>query len=1219
MLIISLFVFKTESYAQCAGSDNTITICTKETYNQGIGNPNGVVNLFTLLGVGAVPGGTWTNLNSTAGFNTASGILNTWQINQSGIYNYRYTVTSVPGCTNNTATITLTLGGYPGVDNPSAVACDNNTSVPLFSFLGSNPNPHFNGTFSGGPAGAITGGFFNAQLAGIGTYVIVYTVPSIGTCPSRTATISLTVEELPEAGTPTPLIFCETDDFSSFTNVNLLDQLAGEDGNGSWTDNNATGEITSPTDSFINIQNIYTNFGAGTYTFTYTVTPSNPICPPSSANVAIIIEPVVDINGATLDIIPSSICFNELSTTTYTGTITQGTNPIPNGTYTITYALSGANSGTESVTITFAGGTGNFTINPAFVTAIGTTTVAITSIVNPSSILNCTRPITNLNDTFQIFENPNVSDTEFSVDDFCLGQTGQGNISDSSGTPFELSNGNYIITFDITGPSGTLTGQTATVSITNGAGLFSILNALTNTEGNYSITITTIQNQTSGCSTTTNFTADFQVFPIPDAQTIAVSISSICVGNDVIVTISGATNLPNGFYNLIYDVTGAINAPNQTALNVQFTGGIASFTLPAGILTIGTSTLTITSLVSITNTCNTATFNNPTATFTISELPNVSNASVIINEPICLGSNATGTINAPLLTNGNYTIYYNLSGANTFSGSASVTFTGGNGTITIPSAQLTNTGTNTITITRVENSTTLCSSDTNLIDTFVVSPSPSILVSEVTIQDICLGSDAAVNIASLGGLSSGNYQFTYTLFAANGPSTQTVPVTISNTGNGSFTIPSSLLTNSGLTSITIDTILNTDTGCFRNFSNVQIEFNVNPLPDFSVNTVAIQDEVCLGQDAAGTILNATNLSNGNYSFTYDLSGANTAIDQIGSTTIDTGAGTFIIPGSLLTVAGNTTFTITSITNTTTGCSSTGLSVVATFEVIPLPSTTGATVTATNICISEIETIRIENATGLTDGDYTVVYDLSNANSSTGNTVTVTFTSGNGSFIIPSSLLVNGGTTTITVQNIIYNATQCGSSTLATNPVSFVITDPSAPTLVANGNLFCVQDNPTITSLTSNITSSGTITWYDAPTGGTPYNSSDVLTNGTTYYASLTSGTCEGTNRLEVIVDLTSCSDLFIPDGFSPNNDGLNETFYIKDIDVLYPNFVLEIYNRYGNIVYSGNINTPDFDGKANQSTVIGSDILPTGVYFYILHYNDSTNKKPTQGRLYLSR
>ena len=55
------------------------------------------------------------------------------------------------------------------------------------------------------------------------------------------------------------------------------------------------------------------------------------------------------------------------------------------------------------------------------------------------------------------------------------------------------------------------------------------------------------------------------------------------------------------------------------------------------------------------------------------------------------------------------------------------------------------------------------------------------------------------------------------------------------------------------------------------------------------------------------------------------------------------------------------------------------------------------------------------------------------------------------------------------------------------------------------------------------------------------------------------------------------------------------------------------------MVYSGGINTPNFTGKSNQSTFIGKEVLPSGVYFYILYFNDATNKEPVQGRLYLSR
>jgi gliding motility-associated-like protein len=73
-----------------------------------------------------------------------------------------------------------------------------------------------------------------------------------------------------------------------------------------------------------------------------------------------------------------------------------------------------------------------------------------------------------------------------------------------------------------------------------------------------------------------------------------------------------------------------------------------------------------------------------------------------------------------------------------------------------------------------------------------------------------------------------------------------------------------------------------------------------------------------------------------------------------------------------------------------------------------------------------------------------------------------------------------------------------------------------------------------------------------------------------------------------------------------------------NIGVLYPNYSIEIYNRYGNVVHKGNINTSDFDGKSNQNSFITNDVLPVGVYFYIIEFNNNA-KKPIQGYLYLSR
>ncbi|MDO4727828.1 MAG: gliding motility-associated C-terminal domain-containing protein [Bacteroidota bacterium] len=102
----------------------------------------------------------------------------------------------------------------------------------------------------------------------------------------------------------------------------------------------------------------------------------------------------------------------------------------------------------------------------------------------------------------------------------------------------------------------------------------------------------------------------------------------------------------------------------------------------------------------------------------------------------------------------------------------------------------------------------------------------------------------------------------------------------------------------------------------------------------------------------------------------------------------------------------------------------------------------------------------------------------------------------------------------------------------------------------------------------------------------------------------------------MVIPRTDC-ELIIPDGFSPNGDGINDTFEIVNIRDLYPNFTIEIYNRYGNVLYKGNASLPDWDGKASN-VVYGNEGVPVGVYFYILNYNDGQTP-PKQGRLYLNK
>src|SRR5690606_17386976 len=134
-----------------------------------------------------------------------------------------------------------------------------------------------------------------------------------------------------------------------------------------------------------------------------------------------------------------------------------------------------------------------------------------------------------------------------------------------------------------------------------------------------------------------------------------------------------------------------------------------------------------------------------------------------------------------------------------------------------------------------------------------------------------------------------------------------------------------------------------------------------------------------------------------------------------------------------------------------------------------------------------------------------------------------------------------------------------------------------PALIPLGNEFCAADQPTISELSGNIIGSEPVIWYDAMTAGTPYVPTDLLQDNVTYYAAHTTGSgCESSIRLAVTVTFKRCEDIVIPDGFSPNNDGINDDFNIINLPELYPNFKLEIYNRYGNILYKGNINTPNW-------------------------------------------
>jgi gliding motility-associated-like protein len=121
----------------------------------------------------------------------------------------------------------------------------------------------------------------------------------------------------------------------------------------------------------------------------------------------------------------------------------------------------------------------------------------------------------------------------------------------------------------------------------------------------------------------------------------------------------------------------------------------------------------------------------------------------------------------------------------------------------------------------------------------------------------------------------------------------------------------------------------------------------------------------------------------------------------------------------------------------------------------------------------------------------------------------------------------------------------------------------------------------------------------------------------TYSLNVTWMNCSS-ELLFVDVNVIHCDslDFFIPEGFSPNKDGINDLFVIRGIQA-FPANDFTIYNRWGDKVFEANGYDNTWDGTSSFGFLVGSDLLPVGTYFYILHLNDGS--EPFKGTIYLNR
>ncbi len=132
------------------------------------------------------------------------------------------------------------------------------------------------------------------------------------------------------------------------------------------------------------------------------------------------------------------------------------------------------------------------------------------------------------------------------------------------------------------------------------------------------------------------------------------------------------------------------------------------------------------------------------------------------------------------------------------------------------------------------------------------------------------------------------------------------------------------------------------------------------------------------------------------------------------------------------------------------------------------------------------------------------------------------------------------------------------------------------------------------------TSPFTVLWSDGSTG---VNRTGLKPG--TYTAVITdNNNCGETITAEVDFSF-SFGCLVIPQVITPNNDGYNDVWQIRNID-LYPDAEVRIFNRWGKMVFSArNLADNPWNGT------VGGKLVPTDSYHYILYLNDGS--KPRSG------
>jgi len=228
--------------------------------------------------------------------------------------------------------------------------------------------------------------------------------------------------------------------------------------------------------------------------------------------------------------------------------------------------------------------------------------------------------------------------------------------------------------------------------------------------------------------------------------------------------------------------------------------------------------------------------------------------------------------------------------------------------------------------------------------------------------------------------------------------------------------------------------------------------------------------------------------------------------------------------------------------------------------------------------------------------YTMTVRINEPSTSTRDT---TFCSSELPYLWNGQTINAAGTYTATLNN----STGCDSTVI----IDIMIEANTPQVSIQGADSICLGQQET---LIANIINASDYAWSTGAT--TP----DIIINSAGFYSISASNACGTESASKTIALKTDCADLydvFIPNAFSPNNDGFNDTWSVISLSN-FSLFEVEIFDRWGNRIFRSRNKTDKWNGKYKGAN------CPIGSYVYHVMYQfPSQPVKKAKGNVLLLR